>query len=432
MQYTLSVPATPGSLDPLRLAHVLTALEPSVAMPTLAGPTQVPLRALPALFAAIPDPRARHGRRHPLPAVLAAVLAALLCNHRSQLAAAEWLADQSPRTQRALGFSPIHGTPHQSTINRLLARLEPTYLATALHQFFDPPPTQPPLRGSQGVALDGKAHRGRLRFTPPAPGVCPIHEVAAYTHDTGTVLAAVPVTTTVDKPAAELNTAPQLLGQVDWRGRVLTGDALWCQRNLCAAVVEAGGDYLVTVKANQGHLLDGLQRWFAPERPRAYGWARVAVEQRETAICERTHGRYDVRFLAATTELAGIVDWPYLAQAFMVIRSWEAHGQVHQEIHWGVTSLPATVAGVERLLELRRGHWRIENGLHYVKDVTLGEDGSLVHCGQGPAVMSLLRDGVVSLLHAAGWQQIAVRLRYHSRHPEAALALLGITLDENA
>ncbi|HMA34428.1 MAG TPA: ISAs1 family transposase [Chloroflexia bacterium] len=432
MQYTLSAPLTCGPLDPVRLARVLSALEPGVSVPTLAGPTHVPLRALPALFAAIPDPRTAKGRRFPLPAVLAAVLAALLSNHRSQLAAAEWLADQAPTAQRALGFSPTHGTPHQSTINRLLARLEPTYLATALHQFLDPPTADPRPRGSQGVALDGKAQRGRLRFTPPAPGVSAIHEVAAYTHDTGTVLAAVPVTSTANKPAAELNTAPQLLVQVDWRGRVLTGDALWCQCNLCAAVVEADGDYLVTVKANQGHLLDCLQRWFAPTRPRAHGWAPVAVEQRETATCERAQGRYEVRFLAATAELAGVLDWPHLAQAFMVIRSWEAHGQVHQEIHWGVTSLPATVADMERLLELRRGHWRIENGLHYVKDVTLGEDASLVHRGQGPAVMSLLRDGVVSLLHAAGHQQIAARLRYHSRHPEAALALLGITLAENA
>lgn len=432
MQYTLSVPRICDPQDPLRLARVLTALEPGVSVPTLASPTHVPLRALPTLFAAIPAPRSAQGRPHPLPAVLAAGLAALLCNHRSQLAAAEWLADQSPTACRALGFSPTHGTPHQSTINRLLARLEPTYLATALHQFFDPPTDDPRPRGRQGVAVDGKAQRGRLRFTSPAPRISAIHEVTAYTHDTGIVLAAVPVTSTADKPAAELNTAPHLLVQVDWRGRVLTGDALWCQRPLCAAVVEADRDYLVTVKANQGHLLDCLQRWFAPEHPRSYGWAPVAVEQRETATCDRAHGRYDVRFLAATTELAAGVDWPHVAQAFMVIRSWEAHGQVHQEIHWGVTSLAAGGADVERLLELRRGHWRIENGLHYVKDVTLGEDASLVHRGQGPANMSLLRDGAVSLLHAAGQQQIAARLRYHSRHPEAALALLGITLAENA
>jgi len=390
------------------------------------------LCTVPTLFAAIPDPRTAQGRRHPLPAILAAVLAALLSNHRSQLAAAEWLADQAPPAQRALGFSPTHGTPQQSTLNRVLARLEPTYLATALHQFLDPPPPVPRPRGSQGVAVDGKAQRGRLRFSAPAPGICPIHEVTAFTHDTGTVLAAVPVISTADKPAAELNTAPQLLVQVNWRGRVLTGDAVWCQRTLCAAVVEAEGDYLVTVKANQGHLLDCLQRWFTPERPRAYGWAPVATDQRETATCDRAHGRYDVRFLAATADLAAVVDWPYLAQAFMVIRSWEVHGQVHQEIHWGVTSLPVGVADVARLLELRRGHWRIENRLHYIKDVTLGEDASLIHRGQGPAVMSLLRDGVVSLLHAAGHQQIAPRLRYHSRHPAAALALLGIALEENA
>jgi hypothetical protein len=77
-----------------------------------------------------------------------------------------------------------------------------------------------------------------------------------------------------------------------------------------------------------------------------------------------------------------------------------------------------------RLLALKRGHWVIENGLHRVKDVTLGEDHSLIHQGQGPTIMALLRDAAVSLLRRSGIRQITARLRYHSQHPAAALALL--------
>ncbi len=276
--------------------------------------------------------------------------------------------------------------------------------------------------------MDGKTQRGRLRFTPPAPGVCPIHEVSAFAADRGVVLAAAAVTGNLDKPAAELNTAPLVLERLDLRGRVITADALLCQRSSCVQIVAGEGDYFFTVKANQPHLLGYIQQLFAPSTPRRYGYADVPWEHRETATRETGHGRLEVRYFCASTELAGLVDWPHLAQVFLVIRSWERKGQAHQEMHWGVTSWPPGTADVERLLELRRGHWRIENSLHYVKDVTLGEDQSLIHVGEGPAVMSLLRDGVVSVLHRAGFHQIAARLRHNARHPEDTLPLLGLAL----
>ncbi len=428
MQYTQAAPALTTLHTPPPSPAVLAALEPHVPTPT--GCATVALRHLLSLFATVPDPRRVRGRRYSVAAILAAILAALLCHHLAQLAAAAWLRDQSPAAQRALGFLPGH-TPHQSTFNRLLRRLDPTALATAFRQLLDPPVADRP-RASQGVACDGKAQRGRLPFQPPAPGTSPIHEIAAYCVEAGTVLAAVPVTSTVDKAAAELNSAPALLAAVDWSGRVLTGDALWGQRSLCEQVVAAGGDYLLTVKANQGHLLAALQAWFAPDAPRRYGYAPPPADRREIATRDDGHGRLDIRYLAATTELRGVLDWPHVAQVFTVIRSWQAGSVAHQEQHWGITSLPPVVAGVERLLELRRGHWGIENSLHYVKDVTLGEDRSLIHCGTGPAIMSLLRDLVVSVLHRAGYRQIAARLRYHARHPEAALALLGCPIFENA
>jgi hypothetical protein len=76
------------------------------------------------------------------------------------------------------------------------------------------------------------------------------------------------------------------------------------------------------------------------------------------------------------------------------------------------------------LLALKRGHWQIENGLHYVKDVTLGEDRSLVHLGNGPSVLSMLRDASINILRRAGLRTIAQHLRLHSCHPEQAVAML--------
>ena len=111
---------------------------------------------------------------------------------------------------------------------------------------------------------------------------------------------------------------------------------------------------------------------------------------------------------------------------------WWERGTKQQAVRYGITSLPAAVAGAARLLALVRGHWQIENGLHYVKDVTLGEDRSLIHMGNGPSIMAILRDTVVSVLHRAGWRTIAERLRFYSGNPHAALALLGIPFMENA
>ena len=97
-------------------------------------------------------------------------------------------------------------------------------------------------------------------------------------------------------------------------------------------------------------------------------------------------------------------------------------------MRYGITSLPATVAIPQRLLKLKRGHWTIENGLHYVKDVTLGEDRSTVHTDNGPKIMAALRNTAVSLLRRAGFSTIAARMRYNCGHPEAALQVLSLSL----
>lgn len=103
---------------------------------------------------------------------------------------------------------------------------------------------------------------------------------------------------------------------------------------------------------------------------------------------------------------------------------WREKGLPKGEVHYGLTSLPPDHADPARLLALRRGHWQIENALHYTKDVTLGEDRSLSHTGSGPTVMGLLRDTALSLLRRAGHRRIAHQLRAHADRPLAALALV--------
>lgn len=386
-----------------------------------AHPTRPPASApsLAAAFAAVPDPRRQASIRYPLAAVLSLAVAAILANHTSVLAIAEWGRRQRRDVLAALGV-PEHAAPCQSTLQRLFRRLDPDAVSATVSAALAPPAAPDPMaRGAPGVAIDGKAQRGRLHYQT---GGCPVHILSAFTHDGGIVLAQEPIERGADKAEAELTVAPALIARLDWRGRVLTGDALFCQRHLCQQVLDAGGDYLLLVKENQPTLYRDIALLFDPpgaERPPALD------DRREARTVARGHGRHDeVRHLIASTDLRGYLDWPGVTQVVRVERTWREQGQPKRQVRYGVTSLPPTVGPAARLLDLKRGHWQIENRLHRTKDVTLGEDASLVHVEQGPLVLAMLRDAALSLLHRAGVRAIAARLRQHSQHPEAAVALV--------
>ncbi len=385
----------------------------------LVVPVAVSPTSLAAALAQVPDPRRAASVVYPLPAMLAMAVAAILANHLSVLAIAEWGARQDAVMLAALGF-PDGRTPCQSTLQRLFRQLDGDAVAATLSACFAPStaPARPDL-ATQGVAIDGKAQRGRLRFANQG---CPVHALSAFCHEHGVVLAHEPIDAGWAKAEAELTVAPALLARIDWPGRVLTGDALFCQRTLCEQVLAAGGDYLLLVKENQGQLHADIALLFDPP---ATVPAAPLHDRRVARTVESGHGRsLERRELLASCDLNDYLDWPGVAQVFRLERTWREHGQAKRAVRYGITSLAPAQADPVRLLVLRRGHWAIENRLHRHKDVTFGEDASLVHVGAGPTVMALLRDAALSLLHRAGIRRIAARLRTHSQQPERAVALV--------
>lgn len=391
----------------------------------------ITLPRLLAAFTTLPDPRRRHGRRFALSAILALAIVAILANHLSVLAIAQWGKRQSPRVLAALGFADGI-TPHQSTLHRLLRTLDPLPLAVALTTCIAAPRSADgPSRGSVGVAIDGKAQRGRLvhRDRPDYP----VHMLSAVLHERAIVLAQMPLDHTQEKAEAELTAAPTLIARLDWTGAVLTGDALYCQRDLCETITDADGDYLLIVKENQPQLYRDIATLFASRADAALAAASLPPWDMRTATSvDKGHGRLEVRHLVASTALNDYLDWPAVGQVVMIERTWWEHRQRKTAVRYALTSLPPTVADTDRLLVLVRGHWQIENGVHYVKDVTMGEDRSRIRTGHGPSIMAMLRDTVVSVLHRAGWRTIAERLRFYSGDVHAALALLDLPLTENA
>lgn len=396
-------------------------------------PLSVSPRSLAAAFAGVPDPRRAMSTTDTLPAVLTLAVAAILANHLSVLAIAEWGARQTPEVLRALGLTAGR-SPCQSTLHRLFRKLDGPALSRVLSAHFAPAlrplaihpsapenPAEPTEQDRQGVAVDGKAHCGRLPFQD---GGCPVHALTAFCHEHDLVLAHEPITPRQgsEKGEAELTVAPALLARVSWPGRVLTGDALFCQRHLCQQILAAGGDYLLLVKENQRTLYDDIRLLFDPPADLA---PPSLLDQREARTVEYGHGRRaDTRCLVASTDLSAYLDWPGLAQVFRLQRTWQEHGASKQAVRYGITSLTPAVGPPERLLALKRTHWAIENRLHRVKDVVLGEDASPIHCGHGPTIMALLREAALNLLRRQGVRQISARLRYHSQHPAAAVALV--------
>lgn len=206
-----------------------------------------PLSLLEAL-SAVPDPRSRHGRRHPLPAVLALLSVATMCGCRSVYAALQWGRDQGKDMAERLGLGK-HGIPTDGTMSNLLRALDRAAFEAALARWAaawagaDTPADDPD--HLEPVAIDGKTLRGARGHAVPG-----VHLLAAYATRLGLVLNQVPAGANRGE-GGEVTAAPRLLQGLVLRGKLITGDAVHAQRDLCRRIVGGGGEYLLAVKGNQ-------------------------------------------------------------------------------------------------------------------------------------------------------------------------------------
>jgi predicted transposase YbfD/YdcC len=214
----------------------------------------------------------------------------------------------------------------------------------------------------------------------------------------------------------ELKVAPRLLDRLALKGLVVTVDALHTQRKTARVIVGGGGDYLMVVKENQPSLYEEIELLFADP---------PLGEVFDRDLSRRTHGdRYEERDLLASSALAGYVDWPHVGQVCRIERRVWRKGKLRVEVAYAITSLKN--AGAKKLQRLWRGHWGIENRLHWVRDVTMGEDLSQVRTKSAPQVMAALRNLTLSILRLAGVGNVAAALRRNARYPEEAMALMGL------
>jgi predicted transposase YbfD/YdcC len=362
------------------------------------------LSTLPAAFAAVPDPRSRHGLRYDLPFLLSALVAALLCNCNSLEAVGEWT--RAHRTLLARHYGPRrHLTPTSSLYRRLLPRLSAGHIEAALAGWVR---QTRPRQDREPLAFDGKAVRGARTPTQTAP-----HLLSCSTHYTHETLFQIRVADHTN----EIPVAHAVLPYLPVRGRVITADALHTQSALAARIVAQGGAYLFTVKDNQPRLRAELEASFSDPQATA----------RAETTCDRRRGRTETRTLHATSRLNAYLStyfpFPALGQVARLIRTVRERHKTRSETVYLVTSLTPRQAAPQRLLELIRGHWSIESR-HWLRDMTCGEDRSRLRSGAAPQILAALRNLALTLIRRAGATAIAAYRRHLAAHPAQALRLL--------
>jgi len=332
-------------------------------------------------LATLPDPRRQCANlKHPYVDVLVLGFCGVLADCDDFVQVAAW-ANLHLDFFRAFLELP-NGIPSHDTFNRVFALTKPATLQGVLVPWLQQ------RRGLPGewVHLDGKAMRHTRR---PAAGQTALHLVSAWASQSGLTLGQV----AVDSKSNEITAFAQLLGLLDLRDKVVTIDAMGCQKDIAAAVVAGGADYVLAVKDNQPTLHAEIQAAFAAQEsasPNPCGVTTVEVG----------HGRQErrtVRVLPAT-RVPSHGAWVGLLSLVMVVAevTCQATGAVSREVRYFISSLRRP--GARRLGQVIRSHWEIENGLHWVLDVVFREDARRLYDRTAAENIGLLNRLAVSLL----------------------------------
>jgi len=194
-----------------------------------------------------------------------------------------------------------------------------------------------------------------------------------------------------------------ILNTIDIEGKDVTADALLTQRKLAEYLVkERHAHYHFTVKGNQRGVLEDLALWFQ--------------DRKQPDFVQDTppdHGRIEIRKIWTTTELNDYLDFPHVGQAFLIERhsTEKKTGKKSSEIAYGITSRTPEQAHPERLLNVNRGHWTIENSCHYIIDWNYDEDRSRIRTGYGPENITRLRRFAIGVIKSKKVRSVAQKMR---------------------
>lgn len=346
-------------------------------------------------FSDLPDPRIARAKKHLLIEILFIAVCTIICGGES-FTDMELFGKAKEAWLRKLLALP-HGIPSHDTFGRVFARLNPQAFGeyflrwtAALHE------------ATQGevIALDGKTVRHSF---DAATGHAALHLISAWASKSGLTLGQ----RKVEGKSNEITALPALLKLLDVKGCIVTLDAMGCQKELADQIVEQGGDYVLGLKGNQGHLHEEVKYFFAEAQRQAFH--DVPHDYHESL--EKDHGRLEIRRCWKVGEVAVAWlerqdQWPGLASIAALEAERRSGGKVTKETRYFISSLRG---GAQQLAEAAREHWKIENSLHWVLDVTLSEDQSRVRKEHAPENLALLRRLALNLIRQAKPPKASVR-----------------------
>jgi len=358
-------------------------------------------------LAEVSDPRKKRGIRHTNLSVLAVAICAILSGELTFAAIGEWAANLTQDLLKRFECRRHPDTgkyihPSEPTIRRILQKVNAEEVDRAVGKWLE-------IQANDGaVAVDGKVLRGSKGGDGKR-----VYLVSAFLHNVGITVGQ----TQVEKKSNEITAFQPLLKPLNLEGKVVTADAIHTQvKNATFVVEEKKADYIFQVKQNQESLFETIRN--LPDDVFSHKFNTI----------EKGHGRIEKRAIQSTTAIVGETEFPHVAQAMRVYRHFTEikTGNTSEEISCYITSISREKAGDERLLELIRGHWSIENSSHYVRDVTFGEDRSQIRTGAAPRVFATMRNLAIAILRLNGVKNIAKELRNLIRKSGHAAELIGI------
>jgi predicted transposase YbfD/YdcC len=332
-------------------------------------------------FTDLTDPR-RRPVTYPLVNIVTIAICAVICGADDFVAIAKFGRAKRKWLSRFLDLS--NGIPSHDRFNAVLATIKPAEFEacllswiTALHE----------ITNGQIVAIDGKTLR---RSFDAATSKSAIHMVSAWATANHISLGQV----VVDEKSNEITAIPKLLEMLEIAGSLVTIDAMGCQTEIAQKIIDAKADYLLAVKDNHKTLHKGISWFFLTKREQ--GFRGVRVSRHETH--EKGHGREEIRqyfVCAVPRDLPGRKRWPNLAAIGWTISDTVRDGKRCYEMRYYIMSRKLSA---KQFAAAVRGHWSIENSLHWQLDVTFQEDQSRLRRGHADANFSILRRTALSLL----------------------------------
>jgi predicted transposase YbfD/YdcC len=367
----------------------------------------------------VPDPRKARGKRYSWHLLLAIIVAGLASNYQTARAIAHWARLHAEALRADL--PDLTRIPSESTLLRVLRQIDGQVLEHKVAQFIASLPTSCPYAGciitSEGEILQGQAIDGKAVRTATAHGDR-THLVSVVQHASAQTIGQTERAT----KRSEASAAQHVLCGRDLSGTVSSMDAGLTQRALAQQIRRQNGHYLMVVKKNHPQMYAEVALFFEQA-----GILADAEQYDRCRTLSKGHGRLETRTLECLSASCKDWDWPDVGQ--ILRRNCERleckSGKHTIKVSYAITSLSAQEARAADLEKLWRGHWTIENGKHYVRDVTLGEDRHQMHTGQAPQVLAALRNALIDLWRSLGWSNIADAVRETAASVRRALTLIG-------